>query len=89
MSCKSGQFYKQASGLGDDVVEEEAQMSSFTVDEQIEIMEKQIHSSVANFTLMEKMQYLTEYFGNDPEFSKEAADIVRSNICRNMKKEGH
>ena len=63
-------------------------MSSFTIEEQVEIMEKQIHSPEANFTLMEKMQYLTEYFGNDPEFSKEAADIVRSNICRSMKREG-
>ncbi len=60
-------------------------MSSFTIEEQVEIMEKQIHSPEANFTLVEKMQYLIEYFGNDPEFSKEAADIVRSNICRKLK----
>jgi len=59
----------------------------FAIEEQVEIMEKQIHSPEANFTLMEKMQYLTEYFGNDPMFSKEAADIVRSNICKEMKKE--
>jgi hypothetical protein len=53
------------------------------INEQVRIMEAQIHET--NFTLMEKMQYLTEYFGNDPEFSKEAQDIVRSNICRSMK----
>ena len=55
-----------------------------TIERQVEIMEAQIHSQSAKFTLMEKMKYLTEYFGNDPEFSKEAADIVRSNICRAM-----
>jgi len=53
--------------------------------EQVRIIEAQIHSKEANFTLMEKMQYLTEYFGNDPMFSKEAQDIVRSNICRALK----
>lgn len=56
-----------------------------TLSEQVKIMEKQIHSPEANFTLMEKMQYLVEYFGNDPDFTQEAADIVRSNICRNTK----
>jgi cyclopropane fatty-acyl-phospholipid synthase-like methyltransferase len=55
------------------------------INKQVEIMETQIHSRVANFTLMEKMQYLTEYFGNDPNFSKEAQDIVRSNICKKLK----
>jgi len=54
---------------------------------QVEIMEAQIHSSEAAFTLMEKMQYLTNFFGNDPEYSKEAQDIVRSNICKQLKKE--
>lgn len=55
------------------------------IQKQVQIMEVQIHSKPANFTLMEKMQYLTQYFGNDPEFSKEASDIVRSNICRDLK----
>ena len=55
------------------------------IDEQVRIIEKQIHSPHANFTLMEKMAYMTNFFGNDPEFSQEALDIVRSNICRNMK----
>ena len=64
-------------------------MSNLTIEKQVEIMEKQIHSQEANFTLMEKMQYLVEYFGNDPMFSREAADIVRSNICRNMKPESN
>jgi len=50
--------------------------------EQVRIMEVQIHSPIANFTLLEKMKYLTDFFGNDPIFSKEAANIVRSNICK-------
>lgn len=54
------------------------------IDKQVKIMEAQIHSRVADFTLMEKMQYLTKYFGNDPDFSKEAQDIVRSNICKKI-----
>jgi hypothetical protein len=58
------------------------------IDEQVRIIEKQIHSPYANFTLIEKLAYMTEFFGNDPQFSKEALDIVRSNICRNIKTEG-
>ncbi len=54
------------------------------INEQVRIIEAQIHSEHANFTLMEKMQYMTEYFGKDPEYSKEAMDIVRSNICREL-----
>ncbi len=53
--------------------------------EQVRIMEAQIHSPEANFTLMEKMAYLTDFFGHDSEFTKEAADIVRGNICKAMK----
>ena len=56
-----------------------------TIADQVKIMETQIHSPHADFTLMEKMQYLTNFFGDDPEYSKEALDIVRSNICRAMK----
>lgn len=56
------------------------------IDKQVKIMETQIHSPEANFTLMEKMQYLVEYFGKDPAFSKEAQNIVRSNISRQLKK---
>ena len=52
------------------------------VKEQVRIIEAQIHSKRANFTLEEKMIYMTTFFGNDPEYSKEAFDIVRSNICR-------
>lgn len=55
------------------------------IPEQVRIIEAQIHSPEANFTLMEKMQYLTEFFGKDPEFTKEATDIVRGNICRSLK----
>lgn len=56
-----------------------------TIEKQVETIEKQIHSPIANFTLIEKMKYLTGFFGNDPEYSQEALNIVRSNICRNMK----
>ena len=56
-----------------------------SIDDQVKIIEAQIHSKHANFTLMEKMQYMNDYFGPDPEYTKEAMDIVRSNICRNMK----
>jgi len=52
---------------------------------QVEIIEAQIHSSEANFSLMEKIQYLTEFFGNDPEFTLEAQNIVRANICKATK----
>lgn len=55
------------------------------INEQVRIIEAQIHSKHANFTLMEKMQYMTEYFGKDPEYSKEARDIVRGNISRQLK----
>ncbi len=47
---------------------------------QVTIMETQLNS--AGFTLIEKLQYLTDFFGKDPEFSKEALNIVRSNICK-------
>ncbi len=57
------------------------------INEQIRIIESQIHSKEANFTLLEKMQYLTRVFGSDPEYSTRAMDIVHSNICRNTKDE--
>ena len=54
---------------------------NITIEKQVEIMEAQL----SNFSgLMEKLQYLTEFFGNDPEFTKEAQDIVRSNISKNL-----
>jgi len=55
------------------------------IDRQIEIIEAQIHSEFAQFTLFEKMAYLKKYFGPDPEFSQEAVNIVIGNICKNMK----
>ena len=52
------------------------------IEEQVEIMGAQL----SNFdTLLEKMQYLTVFFGPDPDFSQEAQDIVRGNICKAMK----
>ena len=55
------------------------------IEKQVEIMEAQIYSTEANFTLLEKMLYLKEYFGGDPEFSQEARDIVIHNLCCNLK----
>lgn len=57
------------------------------IERQVEIMEAQIHSPEVNFTLMEKMSYLTNFFGPDPEFTQEAQNIVRSNICKDLKRE--
>lgn len=52
------------------------------VKRQVEIIEGQLaHLD----TLTEKMQYLTEFFQPDPDFTKEATDIVRSNICKTLK----
>lgn len=53
-----------------------------TVEQQVKIIEAQIHSPHADFSLIEKMQYLTEFFGSDPEYTQEAMDIVRGNICK-------
>jgi hypothetical protein len=52
------------------------------VERQVEIMEAQL----SNFnSLMEKMQYMSEFFDKDPEFTREARDIVRGNICKSLK----
>ena len=51
------------------------------IETQIEIMEKQLSSFP---DLMEKMQYMSEFFDKDPEFTQEARDIVRGNICKTL-----
>jgi hypothetical protein len=52
-------------------------------EEQIKIMEVQL----SNFpSLLEKMQYMSMMFDPDPEFTKEARDIVRGNICKSIPK---
>ena len=51
------------------------------IERQVEIMEAQL----SNFdSLIEKMQYMSEFFDPDPEFTKEARNIVRGNICKNL-----
>jgi len=55
-----------------------------TIKEQVKAIEMQIHSPQAKFTLMEKMQYLNVYFCNDSMFDKEALDIARSNISKEV-----
>ena len=57
-------------------------MTDLTITEQVKIIEGQIKPLNG---LMQKVQYMTEYFGNDPMFNKEALDIVRSNISKTLK----
>ena len=54
------------------------------IDKQVKIMELQIHSTNADFTLMEKMAYLDRFFKPDTDFSQEAIDIVIANISKSM-----
>jgi len=50
-----------------------------TVTEQVEIIEKQL----ANFdNLFDRLHWLTIGFDADPDYSKEATSIVRSNLVR-------
>lgn len=54
---------------------------NLTTDEQLEIMRKQL----ANFDdLWDKMRYMKMAFDADPEFTKEARDIIRGEIAREM-----
>ena len=52
-----------------------------SIDEQVRIMEGQ----TKDFTLIEKLYYLKTFFANDPEYTKEAMDIVRHNLVRSLK----
>jgi len=55
-----------------------------TVDEQVEIIEKQI----ANFdTLFDKVHWISIGFDPDPAYSKEATDIVRGRLSQQLKEE--
>ena len=51
--------------------------------ERVRIIESQINSERANFTLLKKMKYLSEYFDKDIEY-KEATNIVRGNINKGL-----
>tara|TARA_R110000850_G_scaffold198503_1_gene324748 strand:- start:104 stop:292 length:189 start_codon:yes stop_codon:yes gene_type:complete len=57
-----------------------------TTEEQIEIMEAQLGCFES---LMEKMQYMSGFFDPDPEFTKEARNIVRGNISRSLANKLH
>lgn len=57
---------------------------TLTVKEWVKVIEKQINSSEANFSLVEKTAYLSMYFDSDSSIPKQAMDIVRSNLVRNM-----
>ncbi len=50
-------------------------------EQQIKTMETQLGCFD---NLMEKMQYMSEFFDPDPEFTQEARDIVRGNISMNI-----
>ena len=53
-------------------------------EKQVSIMEAQL----SNFdNLMEKMYYMSNFFDSDPEFTEEARNIVRGNICKGIEKE--
>lgn len=52
------------------------------LDEQIRIIKSQLS---AFDSLMEKMCYMSNFFDPDPEFTKEARDIVRSDIAKELK----
>jgi hypothetical protein len=51
-------------------------------EDQVKIMEKQL--SMFN-SLMDKMQYMSMFFDPDPAFTQYARDIVRSNLCKELK----
>ena len=52
------------------------------ISEQVLSIEKIINSKYANYSLMEKVICISELFDPDPIYSKEATDIVRSNLVR-------
>jgi hypothetical protein len=52
-----------------------------TKEAQVSIMEAQLSLFGS---VVEKMKYMSEFFDPDPEFTKEARDVVRSNICRSI-----
>lgn len=54
-----------------------------SIDEQVKIMETQLEFFG---NLFGKMQYMSQVFDSDPEFTKEARDIVRSNLCKTLPK---
>lgn len=56
-------------------------MIVLTTNEQIKLMQHQLNSTDADFSLLEKMMYMAQCFDSDPAFSQEARDIVRGNIA--------
>ena len=55
------------------------------IEEQVKIMEAQINSDVAQFSFIEKLQYLHDYFKPDPMFLQESIDIVIGNLSKTLK----
>lgn len=54
------------------------------VEVQVEIIESRLNCFD---TLIDKLNYMNMFFDRDPEFTKEAKDIVRSNMCKEAKYE--
>lgn len=53
----------------------------------VEAQVRIIESQLACFdTPLDKLVYMNMFFDGDPEFTQEARDIVRSNICKNLQK---
>ena len=60
------------------------EVREFSLDKQVEMIEKQINSAQPPLSLAEKMAFLNECYGDDPSISRRALDIVRSNIAKQL-----
>jgi len=57
--------------------------SHMNLETQLRIMRAQLQS----FDTLEKIMYLSNFFDPDPEFTQEARDIIRGEICQESKDE--
>lgn len=55
-----------------------------TIKEQVRHIEKVLNSPYAKYTLLEKMKMMIEIFNDDPDYTKEAKDIVRGNLAKQL-----
>lgn len=55
-----------------------------TEQEQMEMMRGQINSTNAEFTPMEKLQYMKQYFEGDSMFDQRAIDTVKNEIIKDL-----
>lgn len=54
------------------------------ISDQVLRMECILNSPHANFSFQEKLRMMVAIFDSDPEYSKEARDIVRANIAKEI-----